>query len=57
MENLQTKVCNKCGRELPIEQFSSCKRNPDGLQYYCKDCVAVYNAKRQEAKKQNLDTL
>lgn len=34
----QTKVCKKCGRELPADQFNRHARSRDGLQPYCKDC-------------------
>ena len=32
------KVCNKCHKVLPLEQFGKCKTNKDGLQYKCKEC-------------------
>lgn len=32
------KVCYKCGRELPVEQFSKCESNKDGLNCKCKEC-------------------
>ena len=39
--DIKTKVCSKCGRELPLSQFSKCARNKDGLQYMCKECHSV----------------
>lgn len=33
-----TKVCAKCGRELPVENFGHTKKNKNGLKSYCKDC-------------------
>lgn len=42
MEN--TKICSKCGRELPLSEFNKCKCNKDGLQFWCKNC------KKQHAK-------
>lgn len=33
-----TKVCSKCGRELPISGFYKNKRRKDGLNSSCKDC-------------------
>lgn len=33
-----TKICSKCKRELPIEQFGIDKHTLDGLNCRCKDC-------------------
>ena len=40
MENqeIKTKKCHKCGRELPISEFYTSKSSADGLQSWCKDC-------------------
>lgn len=49
-----TKVCSRCGRELPIGEFNKDKNKNDGLRYYCKKCVAEYNKeyyKTEEGKK------
>lgn len=35
----KTKVCSKCGRELPLSEFYTNNRTPDGLQYYCNECM------------------
>ena len=37
----QTKVCKKCGRELPRDQFNKHSRSRDGIQPYCKECQAA----------------
>ena len=42
MEN--TKICSKCGRELPLSEFNKHKGKKDGLQVWCKECVKQYNA-------------
>jgi len=36
----KTKICTKCGRELPAttEFFHRCKQFKDGLKYKCKEC-------------------
>lgn len=51
-----TKICSKCGRELPIECFSKCKLTKDGFQYHCKECNkqygVKYRAEHKEEKKQ-----
>lgn len=36
------KVCFKCGRVLPVEQFSKNKNRKDGLAPQCKKCAAKY---------------
>ena len=34
----KTKVCNRCGRELPTSDFGRHARTKDGLQPICKEC-------------------
>lgn len=33
-----TKVCSRCGRELPASNFFRNKSSKDGLAHYCKEC-------------------
>lgn len=35
---METKKCSRCGRILPLDQFSKKAKSKDGLQPYCKDC-------------------
>jgi len=35
---METKLCFRCKNELPIDKFSKCKRNKDGLKSICKGC-------------------
>lgn len=55
MEEIKTKVCLKCGQELPISEFSKKATAKDGLQCYCKKCnskaTIEYARKRRERKK------
>lgn len=37
-EELSTKKCHGCGRELPIGSFHKNSQNKDGLQNICKEC-------------------
>ena len=37
----QTKVCGKCGRELPLERFSDKKKKSS----WCKNCCSTYISK------------
>lgn len=34
----ETKICKKCGRELPVTEFFAHKSTKDGLQPVCKEC-------------------
>ncbi|TWV56521.1 recombination endonuclease VII [Streptomyces misionensis] len=43
-EEPNAKECGKCGRDLPPAVFARNKRRPDGLQAYCRECVARYGA-------------
>lgn len=38
-EHGDTKVCPKCGKELPISEFYKKGSAKDGMQTYCKDCM------------------
>jgi len=39
----ETKLCPKYGRELPTSEFHKSNRSNDGLQTYCKECMAECN--------------
>ncbi|MEU3252111.1 endonuclease VII domain-containing protein [Streptomyces sp. NPDC006997] len=49
----KSKECGKWQRELPLAAFARDKNRRDGLQPYCRECVAAYSAahyrRRQEA--------
>ena len=47
----ETKVCSKCGRELPITEFTLDKRNKDGHVGRCMDCVNAYQRESYARKK------
>ena len=38
MTDEKTKVCTKCGRELPLSEFHKDKLTNDGLRSWCKSC-------------------
>jgi len=46
-----TKVCRRCGRELPLEAFAKNKSRTDGLQENCRECMAAYNREYSARKK------
>lgn len=41
----QLKVCSKCKRELPVENFAKRPKTRDGLQYYCRECDSAAHKK------------
>ena len=53
---MQTKICSKCGRELPIADFYKEKRGKYGVRGDCKDCnkarVIEYQEKNREKIKE-----
>lgn len=53
-ENVLTKKCSKCGRELPLSRFSKCTSQKDGLQKTCKECASLYHKERHKAKSMSL---
>lgn len=52
MEEIKTKVCTKCGKELPLSEFSSKKGTPDGLSYQCKECAREYSREYTKRKRE-----
>lgn len=50
----KTKICSKCGRELPLVRFGKNASTKDGLQYWCKECqtrkVTEAKAKKRAAE-------
>ena len=56
---MDTKVCKRCGRELPLSEFTPCSLMPDGYLNKCQSCVkkdrflsdTQYKAERQRKKK------
>ena len=50
----QTKVCKKCGRELPVTDFSKHPHTTDGLQMWCKECMKE-SAKESRKRKRRAD--
>lgn len=50
-ESAKTKVCPKCGRELPITEFALNKTSKDGHVGQCKDCINAYQRERYALNK------
>lgn len=47
----QTKVCKRCGRDLPASEFYTHKNRKDGLQPYCRKCQSDMVREARERKK------
>ena len=45
-----TKVCSKCGRELPVSEFGRHSRTKDGYQPCCKECLSKQNSGHRKRK-------
>lgn len=39
---IQTKKCSKCGRKLPLSEFSKNNSTKDGYESYCRGCKSQY---------------
>lgn len=50
MSDMETKICSKCGRELPISEFYKNKQANDGLTCRCRSCQKEANRVTQEKK-------
>lgn len=42
---METKICGKCHRELPLSEFYKNKSKSDGLQAWCKVCMNIVHKK------------
>lgn len=49
---METKVCTKCGRELPLSEFGKHRITKDGLSYWCKECSKQDNLQRSQRDKE-----
>lgn len=47
---MDTKICSKCGRELPLTEFYKNKAKKDGLQHMCKECYKQYHKQNRETR-------
>ena len=47
---IQTKVCSHCGRELPITNFGRHSRTKDGYQPCCRECQSQMNKGHKKRK-------
>ena len=47
---MDTKICSKCGKELPLSDFYKNKAQPDGHSNYCKTCQYEFLKKSRQRK-------
>ena len=50
------KLCGKCQIEKPVVEFNKYKKNPDGLQAYCRQCNKQYHSKWYQTNKEHVDS-
>ena len=50
-----TKICKRCGLAKPFECFVKDKKQADGLNTWCKDCVKVYRDSYYAKNKEELN--
>ena len=48
---MDTKICTKCGRELPTTMFWRDKSHTDGLASNCKECKKPYSKTYYDSNK------
>lgn len=51
MDEIKTKKCGHCGKELPIEMFHKRARSKDGYQTACKICSVEMHRESRARKK------
>ena len=49
-EQVKTKVCKRCGKDLPIHEFARHARAADGHQVYCRECQKAAMMRTRRAK-------
>lgn len=48
---MDTKVCNTCGRELPLSAFYRNPTKSKGVEQWCKECKAARRKANEEYKR------
>ena len=54
---METKICTKCGRELPIDQFNFRSKAKGTRRSECKECHTAYMRQKYQEKKQEIQEL
>lgn len=51
---MDEKICQRCGRSLPVSNFCKNKRQKDGLNTWCKECTRAYKVQYYAENKERL---
>lgn len=54
---METKICTKCGRELPIDQYYWRDKKAGKRRSECKDCHNGYVKQKYQERKESIDDL
>ena len=54
---METKICTKCGRELPLDQFNWRDKNKGTRRSECKECHCNYMKNKYQEKKNTIQEL
>ena len=54
---METKICSKCGRELPIDQFNWRNKSKGTRRADCKKCHSGYMKQKYQEKKQEINEI
>lgn len=55
MEEVKSRICTKCGKEKPLEEFSRNKNGKYGRRAFCKECEhAIQNSPEKLARRNEL---
>lgn len=54
---METKVCERCGRELPVSSFNKYRWREDGLMDMCKSCYKEHLGNIKDKKTAKLDEI
>ena len=54
---METKICTKCGRELPIDQFNFRNKAKGTRRSECKECHTSYMKQKYQEKKNEVQAI
>jgi hypothetical protein len=51
VKHATSKVCQMCKRDLPLTTFTKASKNLDGLDSYCRECIAERHQRARDKKR------